>query len=220
MKRPDVRGRQYDYCRGCGADLMVCDHLDGCEGDGSIFEDRRQHSPNGEVIELGTSWQRVDLGPALRGEIAKPEPTILGRDDGAALYTVGCVNWLHGDSGDGKSMTAALATAQELAAGRHVIWIDFEDPDATTLVERLRDTFEIPADVIERQLHYYGPLEPFDDLAVAEITRCAAEYGVTLIVIDSLGEAFGLEGIDENKDVEVAPWVRRVARALADAGPA
>ena len=41
---------------------------------------------------------------------------------------------------------------------------------------------------------------------------------MTLAVVDSLGEAFGLEGIDENHDVEVAPWLRRVARRLADAG--
>jgi hypothetical protein len=137
------------------------------------FRRELAESPNGEHSELDTSWHRVDLGPALRGEITKPEPTILRRDDGAAAYTAGCVNGLHGDSGDGKSMTAGLGTAQELAAGQHVIWIDFEDPDATTLVERLRDTFGISADVIERQLHYYGLLAPFDDLAVAEIKRCA-----------------------------------------------
>jgi hypothetical protein len=177
--------------------------------------------PGDDEATLDESWRRVDLGPALRGEITKPAPTVLRRDDGAALFTAGCVNWLHGDSGDGKSMAATLAAAQELRSGEHVVWVDFEEPDPTSLVaERLRDTVGVDPEVITAQLHYYGPLEEFSDAAVTAVVRCATEHGATLIVIDSLGEAFGLEGIDENKDVEVAPWVRRVARALADSGPA
>src|SRR5262249_38605705 len=42
--------------------------------------------------------------------------------------------------------------------------------------------------------------------------------GVSLVVIDTIGEAFGLEGIDENADVEVGRWLRRVVRRLVDAG--
>jgi hypothetical protein len=80
--------------------------------------------------------------------------------------------------------------------------------------------FGLDPDAFDRQLHYYGPREPFDELAVAEIKRDVAEHDVTLIVIDSLGEAFGLEGVDEDKDKDVAPWMRRIARPLADAGPA
>ena len=178
-----------------------------------------QDDPQAAAPVLDESWQRVDLGPALRGEIVRATPTVLRRDDGAGLFTAGRVNGFHGDSGDGKSMTAGIAAGQELDAGRHVIWIDFEDPDPSTLVERLRD-LGVDAETIAAQLHYYGPLEPFDDLAVAEIIRDATEHHATLIVIDSLGEAFGLEGLDENKDVDVAPWMRRVPRRLADAGPA
>jgi hypothetical protein len=43
---------------------------------------------------------------------------------------------------------------------------------------------------------------------------------VSLVVIDSIGECFGLDGINEDKDAEVGPWMRRVARVLADAGAA
>jgi AAA domain len=169
---------------------------------------------------LDESWRRVDLGPALRGEITKAVPTILRRDDDAACFTAGCVNGIHGGDGDGKSMVAALATAQQIHDGHHVIWVDFEEPNEATLLERLRDIFGLDPDMIDRQLHYHGPTEPFDDIAVAAIKRDAAEDDVTLIVVDSLGEAFGLEGVDEDKDKDVAPWMRRVARTLADAGPA
>jgi Bifunctional DNA primase/polymerase, N-terminal/AAA domain len=174
----------------------------------------------GDEDDPDESWQRVDLGPVLEGTVLVPTPTVLCREDGAALFTSGCVNYLHGDSGAGKSMVAAITVAQELEAGRHVIWIDFEDSHAGVLLERLRDTLGVTDDAIRECLHYYGPLEPFDNSAVAVITYDAVEHDVVVIVIDSLGEAFGLEAIDENKDVEVAPWMRRVARQLAAAGPA
>jgi hypothetical protein len=46
------------------------------------------------------------------------------------------------------------------------------------------------------------------------------ELAPTLVVLDSVGELFGLEGLDENKDTDVGPWMRRVARPIADLGPA
>lgn len=172
-----------------------------------------------EHARLDESWARVDLGPTLRGELPEIVPTLLRRDDGAGLFTAGRVNGIHGDSGTGKSWAAAIANAQELHAGRHVVWVDFEDPDPSTLVGRLRDDLDVTPDAIAERLHYFGPLEPFDELAVEAIVAESREYAVTLTTVDSLGEAFGLEGIDENKDVDVAPWLRRVARRLADAGP-
>jgi len=39
-------------------------------------------------------------------------------------------------------------------------------------------------------------------------------------VLDSLGELFALAGIDENSDADVGPWLRLVARPIADAGAA
>lgn len=169
--------------------------------------------------EIDPSWKRIDLGPILRGKIEPIEPTILQRDDGRAMFYAGCVNGVHGDSGDGKSMAVELAAAQEINAGHHVIWIDLEDPDGSTIVERLR-LLGVSDEDIEGRLHYHRPVEPFADSAVEHIVAEAIAYGVTLIVLDSLGEAFGLDGIDEDRDAQVGPWLRRVARRLADVGPA
>ncbi len=169
----------------------------------------------GEVLD--SSWYRVDLGPVLAGAVTRVVPTVLRRDDGQHLFYPGRVNGLHADSGLGKSMVLAVAAAQELNAGASVGWVDFEDPDATTIVERLR-MFVVDDATITDRFHYYGPREPFTDLAVETLIGDLA--GCTLVVIDSMGEAFGLEGLDENKDVDVGPWLRRVARVLADAGPA
>jgi Bifunctional DNA primase/polymerase, N-terminal/AAA domain len=169
--------------------------------------------------ELDESWRPVDLGPALAGDIDRPEPTILRRDDQVGLIYTGRVNGFHGDSGVGKSFAALVAAKLEIEADRHVIWIDLEDPDPMTVIGRLCDDFGVNAELIRELFHYYGPTEPFGEPPLAEIERAIAEHEPTMIVIDSTGEAFGLEGLDENKDVEVGPWMRRVPRRLADAGP-
>jgi hypothetical protein len=174
--------------------------------------------PDLDEQKLDESWARIDLGPALHGDLEPVMPELLRRDDGKHLLYRGRVNGIHGDSGDGKSWAAAIATAQELDAGHHVAWCDFED-DETVIIERLR-LLDAQDDTIEERFHYYRPTAPFDDLAVEAVEADIREHDVVLVVIDSLGEAFGLEGVDEDRDVQVGPWLRRVARRLADSGAA
>jgi hypothetical protein len=172
--------------------------------------------PGADPWPLPDSWAPVDLWPVLNGEVVALAPTVLIGEDGRGLFYAGRVNGVHSDSGIGKSWLVALATAQEIGAGRHVIVIDLED-DAPSMVSRLRDLGVAPERIGEC-LHYHRPTEPFEDAAVATIEAEARQHAVTLIAIDSVGEAFGLEGINEDKDAEVGPWLRRVARRLADTG--
>ena len=144
---------------------------------------------------------------------------MLRREDGVCLFYPGRVNGVHGDSGDGKTWAAEIALAQEMLADHRVFLIDAED-DETVHIERLRDTLGVPNEVLAERLHYYRPVAAFDDQAVEFILGEIATHEPTLIVMDSLGEFFGLEGVDEDRDVQVGPWLRRVARRLADAGPA
>jgi hypothetical protein len=132
---------------------------------------------------LDESWERVDLGPALSGELPELEPTVLRRDDGVALFTAGRINGIHGDSGIGKSWVALVAAAQELDAGKHVIWVDFEDPDPSTVVNRLTEELDAPDEAITERLHYYRPLEPFDDAAVTELEDVARSTSASLLRI-------------------------------------
>lgn len=171
-----------------------------------------------ETSAIDESWSRVDLGPFLNGEYEQIAPTILRREDGAGLLYLNCLNYLHGDSTAGKSWVGEIAVAQELSAGNHAMWIDLEDPGPLTIIERLR-LLGAPDGFIVERLHYHRPQEPVNGAAVDLLIAQAHEQPVTLIVIDSVGEAFSLEGINEDRDVEVAPWLRRVARRLADAGP-
>jgi hypothetical protein len=171
------------------------------------------------VSDEDDSWRRVDLRDAIAGAVERTLPTVLARADGWCLFYAGRLNGVHGDSGTGKSMVMAVAIAEEVKAGHDVIVVDLEDPDPTTLVERLR-MLGVEDGVIIERLHYFGPREEFTDAAVTELVREAKTYDVTLLVVDSLGEAFGLNGVNEDKDAEVGPFLRQYMRPLADAGPA
>jgi hypothetical protein len=175
--------------------------------------------PDASVDDELDDWQPVDLGPALRGEIVRHTPTILRRADGQGLFYAGQVNGIHGDSGAGKGWVVLAAVAQELDAGNHTLWVDAEDPNETTIVGRLLD-IGVDPQVIEERFHYINPKSPVGLTAVRLLLDYVEKWAVSLVVLDSIGELFGLEGISEDKDVEVGPWMRRVARPLALAGPA
>ena len=170
----------------------------------------------GEALDPST-WNRVELGPFLAAEFTPTCPTLLCTDGGGALFYAGHVCGIHADSGVGKTWIAALLCRERMSLGEHVAVIDLEEPTAHTWIERLRD-LGVDDETIREQLHYYAPTEPFTDEAMSLLLADMIEHGVTVVVVDSLGEAFGLEGIDENADREVAPWLRRVARRLADTG--
>jgi hypothetical protein len=161
------------------------------------------------------SWHAWDLTDALAGEHTAPVPDVLRRDDDAALLYRGRVNGVHGESGVGKGWFAALAAAQEIRKTQAVVWLDFEDPDPTVLLDRLR-VLGCHDDRIRGCLRYHRPTERSSHDAIDLLVNEARGSRAALVVIDSIGEAFALDGIDENKDAEVGPWLRSRARRLAD----
>lgn len=167
------------------------------------------------------SWVPVDLSPAFRGELRPIVPEILRRDDGQAIFYGGQVNGAHGDSGSGKSLVALLAATEQMAQGHHVVWIDAEDPNEATIVGRLQSllTGLRVEDILER-FHYISPQTPPTTTAISHLLAQIDHWHPTVVILDSVGELFGLEGISENDDADVGPWFRRVARPIAEAGPA
>lgn len=158
----------------------------------------------------------LDLDPFLAGDVEVIRPELFRPDDGSMpLLYAGRVNGIHGDSGIGKTMIAVVAAYQELCAGRDVDWIDLEEPSPMVVIERLR-MLGLADQVIAEHLHYYRPTMSLEAMEVEYLIAEAANHATALIVLDSLGEAFGLAGINEDKDAEVGPWLRNVVRRLTD----
>jgi hypothetical protein len=182
---------------------------------------RQSSSSNGDgSADDDTAWSvPVDLGPALAGTKTRPQPAILNRSDGRALLYPGQINYLHGADGVGKSLTALFAADEVVRDGGHVVWLDWEDPDETTIVARLGD-LGLSADEVLRLFHYLHPEGEATPSRIAGLCQYVTAVGARLVVVDSVGEAFGESGVNEDKDSEVAPWMRSVLKPLAATGAA
>jgi hypothetical protein len=188
-------------------------------GDAEGHQDDRAGEATAEFEELIESWRPMDLRPVLAGSYEPPVPVVCSVDGtGHGLFYRGAVNGVHGDSGIGKSWLAAMATGEELRVGHDVLVLDYEGT-AEEMVGRLL-AIGTPAEAIVEHLMYMNPTTPAGVTIVDMTVARMKERAVGLVVIDSLGEAFGVDGVNEDRDNEVGPWLRRVARRLAQAGPA
>jgi hypothetical protein len=92
--------------------------------------------------------------------------------------------------------------------------IDLEDtPDP--LIERLRQ-IGVTDETIERQVVFVRPHDSFSEFNVELLIELVREHGVVHVLLETLGEALNVEGLNEDKDFEVGPWVRRVCRHLIE----
>jgi hypothetical protein len=163
-----------------------------------------------------STFDPLDLGPVLAGHVLSPMASLLTLDDGRALLHVRRLNEIHGDSGSGKSWIVAAAIAELLEAGAVVALLDVES-DPGTLIERLRQ-IGTDDDAIRHGLAYIRPDEAFTRPNVERLVAHVGRLDVAHVFLDSLGEAFALEGIDENLDAEVAPWYTRAVRPILATG--
>lgn len=170
-----------------------------------------------------TTWTTIPLGDVVRGlldgSVRPPQPTVGIVEGGSAgLLYPGCVNGLAGESGSAKTWTALALSRQLIDAHRHVLYFDLEDsPEG--VVSRLLAMGCAPDGILDF-FHYGSPRERFDDLAQDTVQCLIRDLGVALVVLDSTGEAMGLDGVESNSDAEVAAWFRKMPAALAALGPA
>lgn len=188
-----------------------------------------QEVPNTPAESTGESaltgpgtWAEIDLGAVMAaladGSLERPTPTVGRRDDDACLFYPQRVNCLFGDSGDGKTWAAITAAVQQVNAGHHVLWVDFEDNEIGA-ASRLLDLGVTPQQATAL-FHYRSPDEPLHPDAAGDLQAGILTYRPTLVILDSTGEAMSLDGTNPNADTEVADWMRKVARRIARLGPA
>ncbi len=159
-----------------------------------------------------------DIDAILSGEWVPPTPSLLRRSDGAGLLYPGKVHSLAGEPGGGKTWVALMAAAQVLADGGSVLWLDWEDR-LDTAVRRLMQ-LGVKPDALRGGRFAY--VEPTFAVVGGGLPRNVADVsdGCALVVLDSMGEALAHSMLDQNSDGEVATWMARTARRLADGGAA
>ena len=151
-----------------------------------------------------TSWEPVELGPYLRGEIEIPRPTLgVPRSDGLRLLYPGRDHTVISDTGAGKTWIANACAMAEIAAGNRVVYVHYEEADPASTIERLL-LLGADADDVEKLLTFVGPSTPVRDEYLAELLDPAP----TLVVHDGMNEAMALHGA-MTKEVEGAALFRQ-----------
>lgn len=155
---------------------------------------RAEHPP----VPRPAPWPWVDL---LEAESAgSPEPTILTRQDGFALFYAGKVHNLVGESESGKTWLAIAVVLWVCRAGGTALFIDFEDY-AGTFVRRLRALGATTPEI--RAIHYRSANEPWDEAPRKLIRRIQP----TVVVLDGVTEGMTLQGLDPLGTKDAAQWV-------------
>jgi hypothetical protein len=153
----------------------------------------------------GVEFGRVDLGAIVRGDQPPAVPTMFVRTDGQGLIYRGGRHDIHGEPGSGKTMTADAVIAEELANDGRVAMFDYEATGAMFVERGL--ALGIPADVLHdpaRVAYFNPPHMNADEIVV--FAKTIAAFNPTLLVVDAVGPAMGRQGLDEDKNADVARW--------------
>lgn len=224
---PDLPESDDDYVRRLEAanpPRPLSDEAAPSGAEGASDGARADGSPGSPERPAGWSWAPMEPGDladvveqVAAGDYVAPAPSLGKVPGGGGLLYPGKVHDVHGVGGGGKSFVATLVAADVLADDEAVVWIDLEDHPAT-LVDRLLNASGTEVAHLER-LHYVRPVEP-SQWGLETLVATVGAVGPALVVLDSTGEGLALDGVKPNDDDEVARWMRRVARTVADLGPA
>jgi len=161
-----------------------------------------------------SSWATIDVAALLAGTSPDTRPSLLRRGDGRCLLYPTKVHSLSGEPEAGKGWVAMHACAERMAAGKRVLYLDFEDSAATAL-ERLR-ALGVPDEQIVGLFAYVAPDEPLPSGALDALLDPAP----TLVVIDAVTEAMVLQGLSPLDNTEVAEWQTLLCKPCARVGAA
>lgn len=181
----------------------------------------------------------ADLGSVLSSIIAgthrRLEPTLLERSDGASLFYQGRLNWIAAPPESMKSWLAKLTCVQLMEQGRPVVYLDFEESEPTSCIERIcsialgrghsidtvREWLNGPDNDPARRVFYYRPAtEGLDSAARAQILRVVKTREVPFVVLDGVAAAMGSHNppLEEDKARDVSLWLAGNVWPLVAAG--
>ncbi len=126
-----------------------------------------------------------------------PEPPAL-----IGLLYPGYNHLLSGESEALKTWLAIAAAAEELRAGRGVLWVDGDDVGAGALLERLT-LLGATADQVDRLFGYVLPDEPFGDDMRPTVIDVVRDLACRLAVLDGFNPLMTIHGLDPNSGTDV-----------------
>lgn len=168
--------------------------------------------------EAPRTWQPIDLESVLDGRWQPPEPAIGARTDGIGLLYPGKTHTVSSESEAGKTWLAMAIVVDELSAGRHVCYIDFEDDEGAIAARLL--TLQVAPDMILDRFHYIRPSDPLAGIHVDDLRGVYVAHKPALTVIDGVTEAMTMHGLNPLDNTDVAKFGRTLPRKTAAAGSA
>ncbi len=138
------------------------------------------------------SWQQRDLSAVLDGSWKAPEPTVGRRSDGVGLFYPGKLHTVSSESEGGKTWFMLSVVLDELTAGKHVVYVDFED-DEGGIVGRLL-TLQAPREALIERFHYVRPEDALGSgIHADDLNELLRDVRPTLAVVDGVTEAMDPE---------------------------
>ncbi|RIQ21260.1 hypothetical protein DY240_15675 [Jiangella rhizosphaerae] len=165
---------------------------------------------------VGTTWRPVDLGPFLRGEVERPEPTVgISRADGLRLLYPAREHMVIGEMESGKSWLALASVSAELTAGNRVLYIHGEEADPTDTIERLQALGVSDDDILAR-FTFVGPNEPVDPFSLAVLL----DPPPSLVVLDGTNELMSMNRLGIRDEDGAAAYRRLLVKPCTAVGAA
>ncbi|MEU8608768.1 AAA family ATPase [Actinoplanes sp. NPDC048791] len=206
------RGKQKHMFHGPGGYCLVC-HLP---------RNNARHDQEGEEdadSEDGPEPLFADIAAILADGIPPPpEPVLLRRDDGHALFYAGKVNVLFGDPECGKTWIALAAIVEALKDGRRAVFVDLDHNGVGEVISRLLALGATPKQLGNQDVFRYA--EPYDEEQLIAVVQALRAWKPAAAVVDSLGELLPLLGMSSNSPDDYTSAHRRTLTPIARVGAA
>ncbi|MHB1740005.1 MAG: AAA family ATPase, partial [Actinomycetes bacterium] len=161
----------------------------------------------------------VDVAALLaNGMPTAPEPVLLHRVDGHALFYAAKVNVIFGDPEAGKTWIGLAAAAEALDDGRRAAIIDLDHNGAQETIGRL-----LLLGTDQKALanpDRFRLAEPEDSQDLIKTVEALAAWRPAVVLIDSLGEILPMLGLSSNSPDDYTIGHRQVLSPMARAGAA
>jgi hypothetical protein len=169
--------------------------------------------------EHDRTWQQVGVTSVLDGSWTPPQPTVGRRSDGRGLFYPGRSHVVVSETEGGKTWLALSACIDEMKAGNHVLYVDFED-DVGGIVGRLV-TLDVPRDLIREQFQYLRPEGPLGTgIHRDDLLGLLIEHTPTLGILDGVTEAMTMHSLDPNNNADAATFNKMLPRVVTRQGAA